>query len=333
MSWSEPQSPSFVSAFQNHILRALDELDDALNLPREELERGVAMLGLGIGQVLAEVERAHIRRLPLSEAVHSHETYPYLSRLHCQLRDALLGEVPLELEPFVRSVVQLPVPDWALELRNDLCVVARSTTAGAEERALCRLLLFEGIWLNLFLAAWRTNGRFEGMGASARDVERVANDTLESLLAIPLMEDATGDAFRPYETTMCAAMVRLREHVESLWKARVMAYVRRGDAVDDLQKLCDMRAAVEISLRKADPVHAVLLRNHFERGMAKHVQPIPVERLPLEHPRILAGKNKNSLDQQLARAKTILRKNSRGLARHNTRVLADLLTAQEPTNA
>jgi len=58
------------------------------------IEAGLEDLELGLGQLLADVEKASRRGVRLSTAVHTHEQFPYLARFHGLLADSLLGQVP-----------------------------------------------------------------------------------------------------------------------------------------------------------------------------------------------------------------------------------------------
>ncbi len=287
-----------------HLLRLLDDAGLSALVPPEALDRGLADLELGLGQLLADVERAQRGGVSLGDAVHAHERYPYLGRFHGLLQDAFVIELPPELAPIMRRFLQRPPPGWLRELMDQLCVVARTTAARPEERAFARLLLFEEIRSNLSLAAYQTNGSFEGVGGCRRDLDEIAASELEKLLAIPLAFDAT-TTYRPLITTIAAAMSRLTEHVE---------YLREVQGV--VQDLCDAtreRAELELLLRNTNPVDATILRHRFDR--ADHQQPIPIARLPLEHPLVLAGHTADSLYQRRLRALKKLEESPSALCR------------------
>jgi hypothetical protein len=294
------------------------------------LQRDLAALEIRTGRILSDVELAHLAGAPLHEAVHAHEAYPHLARAHGLLRDALLKNVPGELVPLARSVLSRPPPDWAAEFRDDLCIVARSTEASSAERALCRLLIFEGIWLNLFIAARRTNGRFEGAGAGGRDIERAAGETLAHLLAVPLDEDASGD-FRAFQVTLAAAMARLHEYVQTAWCAQLQHFAAL-DRVDEIHDIFEMRVNAEMLIRRASPAVEALLRNELESERALHLQPIPVARLPLEHPLILGDLTEGTLNKRSSRARKDLAANPKALACRKT-TLADLFANLENVDA
>jgi hypothetical protein len=240
---------------------------------------------------LADVERARRKGVSLGHAVHAHEQYPYLGRFHGIMHDAFVIELPQELAPIMRRLIRRPPPGWGRELMDQLCVVARATAALPEERAFARLMLFEEIRASLALAAYRTNGGFEGVGGCRRDLDEIAGHELDKLLDTPLALDATAP-YRPLITTIAAAMARLTEHVERL---REVQWV-----VQDLGDATRARAELEMLLRDTDPVDATILRHRFDR--ARHQQPIPVARLPLEHPLVLDGHTEASIHKRSSRA-------------------------------
>lgn len=310
-------------ALREHLAQLVGDIGLAELVPRPVLEEGLADLELGIGQLLADVERAARRGVPLREAVRAHDTYPYLCRFHGHFNDALVMNLPEELIPLLRRFVRMPPSAWTGPMMDDLCVIARSPRARPDERALARLMIFEGIKLNLQLTAWRTNGRFEGLGGDSRDLDAIADGELGKLLDIPLAEDAL-ESYRPFQTVVVAAMVRMRKHVDKMWAAQAL--------IEELRLAAQGRADLELLLRDADPVDAAVLRNYFDR--APHHQPIPVAQLPLEHPLVLAGQTENSLNQRASRAIKKLKKNRRAIAlRPKPITMADLILEMETTHA
>lgn len=278
-------------AVRLHLLRLLEDAGLRTLVPPETLDQGLTDLELGLGQLLADVERARRKGVSLGLAVHAHEQFPYLGRFHGFLHDAFVMELPSELAPIMRRFVGRPPPGWIRELMDQLCVVVRATAAQPEERAFARLLLFEEVRLSLSLAAYQTNGGFEGVGGCRRDLDEIAGIELDKLLDIPLELDAT-TPYRPLITTVAAAMSRLAAHVEHLREVqRVVENL--GDATHE-------RAELEMLLRTTDPVDATILRHRFDR--AAHQQPIPLARLPLEHPLVLAGHTEASIYQRSSRA-------------------------------
>lgn len=309
-------------ALRGHLTQLVADLGFSTFLPQAALDAALTDLELGVGQLLADVERAQRRNIPLRVAVHD-DGFPYLARFHGHLHDAFVMEVPSELVPILRRLVRMPSPQWSQELLDDMCIVARSPRARPDERALARLVIFEGVRVNLFVAAWRTDGGFEGIGGSRRDLDDIADAELARLLAIPLAEDAT-ERYRPFATTVASALVRLRDHVDALWAAQAL--------IEDLRKECEGRARLEMLLRRADPVDAVVLRNQLDRSPRQ--QPVPVARLPFEHPLLLDGHTEHSLNQRSSRATRTLDRNPARLVRRPKPItFIDLLLEPETSHA
>jgi hypothetical protein len=276
---------------REHLVRLLEDLDLSTLVPPAAVDAALTDLELGLGQLLGDVERAQRRGVSLGYAVHAHEDYPYLGRFHGTLHDTFVLELPPELAPIMKRVVRRPPPGWAHELLDQLCIVARAAEARPEERAFARLVIFEALRVGLGFVAYQTDGVFEGIGGSRRDMDTIAAVELERLLQTPLALDAT-TPYRPLVVTMAAAMVRLTEHLEGLRAVRSVT-----------QELCNAirdRAELEMLLRHSDPVDATILRHQYDR--ADHLQPIPVSRLPLEHPLVLAGHTDTSIYKRRSRA-------------------------------
>lgn len=274
-----------------HVRRAVMDLGLQGLLPDETIDEGLDELMLGLGQLLADVERAHRRRAPLGDAVHAHEDYPYLGKFHGFVNDALTAPVPPDVVPLMRQLARKPPPAWLPSLVDALSVVARSAAARPEERAFARLTLFELLRMKLGYVAYRTEGSYEGTGGSRRELDTIASDELEAMLAVPLTEDAT-EPYHPWEAALAAAMVSLTQRVEA---RRELASV-----IDGLAETMHARKQLELQLREADPVDATILRDWIAEDAQD--QPIPVKRLPLEHPLLLAGYREDALHQRRSRA-------------------------------
>lgn len=310
-------------AVRQYFLRLLEDAELRALVPPAVLEEGLADLEIGLGQLLGDVERASRKGVSLGHAVHAHEQYPHLSRLHGILHDAFVIELPPELAPIMRRLIGRPPPGWIGELVDQLCIVVRAADASPQERAFARLVLFEIIRLNLGFAAYRTNGGFEGVGGSRQDLDEIASEQLEQLLAIPLEMDAV-KPYRPLITAVAAAMSHLTEHVEHLRELQ--------SVVQDLCHATRARAQLEVLLRDADPIDATILRHRFERAPRR--QPIPLARLPLEHPLVLAGHTEESLYQRSSRALRKLKQSPTTLCRDSRPLtLPELLLHAEDSDA
>src|SRR5690349_15067681 len=192
----ETAFPAVIASYLRHLL---EDLGLTAVLPAGELDAALQDIQLGLGQVLADVERAQRRRIPLSQAVRFHADFPYLGRLHGWIQDAFVAAMPSEFVAIMRRLKYMSPPAWTETFLDDLCVVARSTAARPEERALARLLIFEGLRVNLFMASYKTSGQFEGVGGCRRDLDELADEQLMKLLLVPLDIDASVP-YRPFTT-------------------------------------------------------------------------------------------------------------------------------------
>lgn len=311
------ESPPLAVSLQRHFLQLLEDTGLTATVPPHELQAGLTHIQLGLGQLLADVERARVRGIPLNVAVHAHESFPYLGRFHGWLHDAFVMQVPGEIVPIARRILSIPTPAWTVELQNAFSIIARSGLARSDERALATLLLFEGIRFNLFIAAYRMNGWWEGVGGCRRTLDDLAWKEAEVVLAMPMRADEEDMTFN---VIVVDAMHRLGDCAQQLWAAQEM--------IEDLRQACAERARAEMVFREADPVDAAVLRNYFDR--AEHQQPIPMSRLPLEHPLVLEGHNEESLHARVFRA---TKKLATKVKRPRPTTVADLIAEMEPTNA
>ncbi len=225
--------------------------------------------------------------------------------------------VPQELVPIMRHLAGLPAPGWAIDLHDSTSIIARSELARPEERALATLILFEGVRINLFMSAYRMNGWFEGVGGCRRDLDDFAWEQTAKVLAMPIQADEDALTFAVIVTD---ALKQLSSRVDQLWKVNTIAA--------ELRAACERAAAAEMLFRRADPVDAAVLRHYFDRSC--HQQPLPLSRLPLEHPLILAGHNENSLNKRTERA---IEKITKKVRLPTPTTFADLILEAESTHA
>lgn len=289
MELEEPHQPALAEIVRSHLQRLLEDTGFDQFIPAHELSAALEDIGLGLGQLLADVERAMRRSIRLDLAAHDHEGFPYLSRFHGWLQDSFVMELPSELLPIVRRFLRTPPSAWMVDTHDSLSIVARSAAATASERALSTLMLFEGIRANLSVYAYRMNGRWEGGGGCNRDLDALAWDRTVNVLEMPLRADEEDMTFA---VIVVDAMSRLHELTRAMWDAQKL--------VEELVRECEARARVEMVLRAVDPIDATILRNALDR--AQHQQAIPDSRLPMEHPLLLAGLKENAIYKRRERA-------------------------------
>jgi hypothetical protein len=298
-------------------------------LSPEQWQRELDALELMLARLLMDLLLADNQGVSLSEAIYQHDLFPHLGRVHGSLMDMWSMAVPKELQPIVRAGLAAPPPAWASEFRTTTCVIAASPQASPAERVLAKFTLFEGVVLNLMIAARRTNGHFEGVGCGRRDIEREAEATLHELLAAaPALGD--GDV-RPYEVTVVAAMERLERYARRLWKSQVREARGADRDVEYVETLFARRRELELELRRAEPIDAAVMRHALTPA---HLPKAPVAHLPKQHPLILEGMTPNALEQRLSRATDRLTNRRGGLARRGQKTFLDMIDdVEESPNA
>lgn len=319
---------SVVSVVREHAERLMAESPFCGLLSPEQWQRELDALELMLARLLMDLLLADNQGVPLSEAVYQHDAFPHLGRVHGSLMDMWCLAVPEELQPIVRAGLTAQPPAWVSEVRTATCVVAASPQANPAERALAKFTVFEGVVLNLMIAARRTNGHFEGVGCGRRDIERRAEVAMCELLAAP---PGLGDGtVRPFEVTVVAAMEDLERYARKLWKTQVKDARDAGRAIEDVEAVFEMRRRLELELRHAEPIDAAVMRHALT---PPHLPKAPVAHLPKQHPLILDGMTPNALDQRVSRATDRLTSRRGGLARRGQKTLLDLIDDVEASNA
>lgn len=194
---------------------AIEQLYRALGITdlisEVELRAGMRQLEAALIAIAFEVNLASARGISLRDAVRDEISYPHLHRAHASISDILEMSVPLEVEAWVRRVHAMPTPPLVDELRTGLAhsaVISSSPTACA-----ARFILFEGTRATLKVAAWRTNGAFEAVGATDEEIDEIAESKVDELIA---MASALPDDVRPFHMLIASAMCHLTDTVDRL---------------------------------------------------------------------------------------------------------------------
>lgn len=252
-----------------------------------ELREGLRQLEAAFVAIAVDVNVAMTHGTPLHRAVHEQVNYPHLHRAHAILGDILEMSVPAEVEDWVRRAIAMPVPPIGEEI---MLLLAREAAAASSAQSFAaRFVLFEATRAILKIAAWRTDGAFEAVGASDLDIEEVAEAKLDELVrAVP---DLPADV-RPFHLLVASAMCELTDTVETL-----RTLLRQLGC--ELRERLAESAAVERRLREIEPVEAALVRNTLAPSLGS--QYVPLEQLQLEHPLLLGTLKRNTLDQRASR--------------------------------
>jgi hypothetical protein len=257
-----------------------------------------------------EAHRAVEAGVRFGEAARDAAAFPSLQRLHAGLDDALRMTVSPELagtlEDLRRGAEELGA------MRDEL---ARLAAGGAPiERALARFLLFEAVRANLLVAVWQSGGGFTAVGGAPEDLDPIAEDEVDRLVA---RGPAVAPEERSFRVLLAAAMIELTRHAELL---RAAVWRSQDATVAGMAE----KAAIEERLRALDPVDAVLVRNELARYLGE--ERVTVDQLVVLHPVLLGGMKRDALDQRISRFRRKVAAGGLGAVRRpERRSLAELL--------
>jgi hypothetical protein len=279
-------------------------------------------LGSTLEEVAREALAAMGNGLSLAAAARSNG-YPALRELHQSLRDALLMEIPRELEPWVKRLALAGRDDAAASLtdtrsgagegpslaaiqgfverlvaraREDLPndgVSGEDRDAHALQIALATVLLFESVRLRLLVTAWSSED-WESVGGGEDDIDEIAWQEVAGLLREPALADPS---IRPLAVIVASAAVAMAR--ESADRATALRHVGESTR-SELRVQAKLRA----SLRDLRLTEAVLLENAFAHILGEDRVELPD--LQTEHPLALGGMSRQAMDQRVSRSRRAL---------------------------
>jgi hypothetical protein len=280
------------------------------------------MPGVDLGELEDELEQvaiealdARMRGVDLDEAVHD-DRFPHLVGFHDALRDALLVEIPRELQPWIAAIggqgVQERLPRAApagdpesmserlATLHGELFAHAfgadpASAGDGPEQlkAALSELLLFESVRLQLLVMVWSST-EFEALGGDERAIDTIAWAEVEALLLEPSM---VSEQVRPLALMVAAGSVALARDAAD--RAEALRLV-----TEDQRETLRMRARLRAALRELRLTEAVLLENALAGLLGEERLELP--ELQAAHPLALDGLSRQAMDQRVSRGRRAL---------------------------
>jgi hypothetical protein len=275
------------------LVPAIERLFRSLDLARlvgeAEFARGLQQIEADLMRLALDAHAAQVKGTPMRVAAANEAEFPYLFRAHVGLADLMAMSLPPAAESMVRKSFSFAASPTAEEARRGLVRMAASDTSPVLERALARFILFEGVRSNLLYVAWRTDGGFEAVGGSTDDIDRIAEDRVERLLA---EAPTLGRDVRPFRLVIASAMELMTKHAEALGK---MVAEMHADVAAVLEEC----AAFERSLRELDRADELLVRNYMASYLGE--QPLSVDELQRQHPVVLGGLTRDALDQRMSR--------------------------------
>lgn len=294
-------------------------------LPEPEAAHGgeagidLAELRDELEQVAIEALDARMRGVNLDEAVQD-PRFPHLVAFHDGLRDALLIEIPRELQPWIAAIggesVERALPE--APPRKQLQVSAETISArlstlqtdlfanafgadpasagdGAEQlkASLSELLLFEAVRLQLLVTMWSSTD-FESLGGDEQAIDAIAWAEVEALLLEPALAE---DDVRPLPVMVAAGSVALARDAAS--RAEALRLV-----AEDHRETLRMRARLRAALRELRLTESVLLENALAGLLGEERR----ELLDLQAARPLAldGLTRQAMDQRVSRGRRAL---------------------------
>ncbi len=256
-------------------------------------------------QVAIEALDARMRGIDLASAV-SDPRFALLCGFHRDLRDALLMEIPGELQPWVRSVAESDPGSAASTSPLDSSLHANlfAHAQGADpsqagdgpaqlQAALAELLLFESVRLHLLVAAWSST-EFEALGGDEQDLDAIAWTEVEAMLQEPALSE--GDV-RPMPVMLAAGNIALARDAAD--RAEALRLVG-----EDQRETLRMRARLRSALRELRLPESVLLENALSGLLGEERFELP--ELQARHPVALDGLSRQAMDQRVSRGRRAL---------------------------
>ena len=301
-------------------------------------------------QVAIEALDARMRGVSPAMAVYD-ERFPNLVTFHTGLRDALLLEIPRDLQPWVAAIggsevgAQLPeskpksarkaaeleaqteaVTSRLANLHEDLfarAFGADPANAGDGpaqlQAALAELLLFESVRLQLLVTVWSST-EFESLGGDEQALDDIAWAEVEAMLLEP--ELTHGDV-RPLPVMVAASNIALARDAAD--RAEALRMVN-----EDQRETLRMRARLRAALRELRLPESVLLEN----ALAGLLGEDRVELMDLQESRPVAldGLSRQAMDQRVSRGRRALTEEPDKWPGRRRPALFDLLRRTAATN-
>lgn len=304
-------------------------LTSALPTPPSQTGVDVQELRAELEEVAAAALRAGLEGVPLHEAVQSPD-YPALQSFHRGLRDALLMEIPKELQPWVEGITAGRTRDGdgaSVDAFFDQMVARAATQTPIDheaspeqlQAALAELMLFETVRLRLLVSAW-SSVEFESLGGTEADIDAIAGIEVEVLLHEPMLADPE---VRPLAVMVASASVALARDAAD--RAEELRHVSESE-----RERLRMQARLRAALRELRLPESVLLQNALANLLGEDRLELPD--LQAEHPAALAGLSRQAMDQRVSRGRRALSQSSNQWPSRRRPSLFDLLRtpAAEP---
>jgi hypothetical protein len=270
-------------------------------------------------QVAIEALDARMRGVRPDAAVRD-DRFPNLVAFHTGLRDALLVEIPRDLQPWVAAIggqdVEAQLPDakpssgseaeaqtqagQLASLHQDLFArafgadPAHAGDGPAQlQAALAELLLFESVRLQLLVTIWSST-EFESLGGDEQAIDEIAWAEVEAMLLEP---ELIGGDVRPLAVMIAAGNIALARDAADRAEALRMV-------TEDQRETLRMRARLRAALRELRLPESVLLENALAGLLGEDRQELMD--LQASRPVALDGLSRQAMDQRVSRGRRAL---------------------------
>lgn len=302
-------------------------------------------LGVDLGELEDELEQvaiealdARMRGIDIDDAVRD-PRFPHLVAFHDGLRDALLVEIPRELQPWIAAIggtsIEQRLPRTSKHVDTE-GMSARLATLHGElfaqafgadpanagdgpeqlKAALSELLLFEAVRLQLLVMVWSST-EFEALGGDDEAIDTIAWSEVEALLLEPSMVEA--DDVRPLPLMVAAGSVALARDAAN--RAEALRLV-----TEDQRETLRMRARLRAALRELRLTESVLLENALAGLLGE--QRVELPELQAAHPLALDGLSRQAMDQRVSRGRRALTQSTEKWPARRQPALFDLLRSR-----
>jgi hypothetical protein len=246
------------------------------------------MPALKVGAEAIEAERAGVL---FADAVTDDVHCPALARMHRGLRDLLQLELPADFAAHLRLLLAAVAGADVAPVRRELFLTAARTPGPIG--GLLRFVLTEALWLNVLLATWEDDGRFEAL-ACLDDAGRQAQRIFTEAAADPMFAE---EGVRPIELMLVGLLHRMQQSF-----AQIAPLV--ATATTEFKVRFELLVETAVRARQMDAQDAAIVRTIAEE--IREQMAIGSQQVVDRHPLLFASTD--SVEQRRHRLK------ERGLA-------------------
>lgn len=276
-------------------LRAIFVQSGLVQLVGESVfEAGIEDLKTGCLVAGAELLIARQHDVDLADAVLDPQRFPHLASLHGSIFDALIGDVPAELEGWIRKIAAAgPLPESKVVSQAIATIACKSDNV--LHRELARFALFELACIQERLALRKAAVYLEALDGQRSAVEVLAEKDVDAACAIAESSDLLG-LDDPVAMICKMVTLSLDGYVDSLREA-VLEMSR------EMHVRLEQRKRVLEAAERVQPANAILILNRMPGE--ERLAPSQLRRL---HPVLLGDLSDAAIYQRVRRLRDLVRK-------------------------